>query len=171
MPLKNSRVFGRKSESTPLGIRYYSTSPVLPVKIYSNPDKDKKDIYSCGGQPRKGERSGIYLWENKINDKTYIGSSQDLRKIIWDSFDSNNLNNPKSSIIYKALSKYGLLSPFGGQERVLKILEYCSIKDLMVREQYYVDTLKPDYNILSIATPKNNQMASQLATPPPLGVG
>lgn len=58
-----------------------------------------------------------------------------------DYFDSNNLKNPRGSIIYKALEKYGHAN-FN-----LKILEYCPVNDLMLREQYYLDTLKPDYNI------------------------
>ena len=57
-----------------------------------------------------------------------------------DYFDNNNLKNPKGSIIYKAILKYG------HDNFNLKILEYCSINDLMVREQYYLDTLGlPDY--------------------------
>jgi group I intron endonuclease len=33
----------------------------------------------------------------------------------------------------------------------LEILEYCDSKDLIKREQYYIDLLKPEYNILKIA--------------------
>jgi hypothetical protein len=33
----------------------------------------------------------------------------------------------------------------------LDILEYCSPKDVIKREQYYLDTYKPVYNILKIA--------------------
>lgn len=62
-----------------------------------------------------------------------------------DYFDNTNLKNPKGTIIYKALEKYGHAN-FN-----LKILEYCLVNDLMVREQYYLDTLKPDYNILTYA--------------------
>lgn len=80
-----------------------------------------------------------------MSGRTYVGSSQDLRKRIMDYFDNNNLKNPKGSIIYKALFKYG------HNNFNLKILEYCSIKDLMVREQYYLDNIKPDYNILTFA--------------------
>lgn len=74
-----------------------------------------------------------------------MGSSQDLRKRIKDYFDNTNLNNSKGSIICKALIKHGHDS-FN-----LKILEYCSLENLLVREQYYIDTLKPEYNILSLA--------------------
>lgn len=62
-----------------------------------------------------------------------------------DYFDNNNLKNPKGSIIYKAIFKYG------HDNFNLKILEYCSINDLIVREQYYLDNIKPVYNILNNA--------------------
>ena len=48
-------------------------------------------------------------------------------------------------MIYKALLKYGY-SNF-----TLEILEYCDPKDLIKREQYYLDLIKPEYNILIIA--------------------
>ena len=48
-------------------------------------------------------------------------------------------------MIYKALLKNGY-SNF-----TLEILEYCDLADLIKREQYYIDLLKPEYNILKIA--------------------
>lgn len=33
----------------------------------------------------------------------------------------------------------------------LDILEYCSSSDVITREQYYIDILKPEYNILQVA--------------------
>jgi len=55
---------------------FFSFDPFLslllaPVKIYSTLDKDKiiKD---------NKEKSGIYLWTNLINNKTYIGSSGEI---------------------------------------------------------------------------------------------
>jgi hypothetical protein len=33
----------------------------------------------------------------------------------------------------------------------LKILEYCEPSDVILREQYYIDLLKPEYNIFSSA--------------------
>jgi group I intron endonuclease len=47
--------------------------------------------------------------------------------------------------IHNALIKYGY-SNFR-----LEILEYCNVKDAIVREQYYLDIFKPEYNILKIA--------------------
>jgi group I intron endonuclease len=47
--------------------------------------------------------------------------------------------------IHRALLKYGY-SLFS-----LTILEYCSEENLIEREQYFIDTLKPDYNICTTA--------------------
>ena len=51
----------------------------------------------------------------------------------------------ESSLITRALLKYGY-SGF-----CLYILEYCEPSILLEREQYYIDTLNPEYNILKIA--------------------
>lgn len=47
--------------------------------------------------------------------------------------------------IYKALLKYG------HSKFILEILEYCKPTQCIEREQYYIDLLKPDYNILKTA--------------------
>jgi group I intron endonuclease len=47
--------------------------------------------------------------------------------------------------IYKAILKYGYVN------FRLEILEYCDPNILLVREQYYLDLLKPEYNQLNIA--------------------
>jgi len=49
------------------------------------------------------------------------------------------------SLIYRALLKYGY-SAFR-----LDIIEYCDISILTEREQYYLDNLKHEYNILPFA--------------------
>lgn len=48
-------------------------------------------------------------------------------------------------VIYKALLKYGY------SEFKLEILEYCDPKELVRREQYYMDHLYPEYNVLKTA--------------------
>ena len=50
-----------------------------------------------------------------------------------------------NSIIYRSLIKNGY-SNFK-----LEILEYCDPEMVVEREQYYIDTLKPEYNILTTA--------------------
>ena len=48
-------------------------------------------------------------------------------------------------VINKALLKYGF-SNFK-----LEILEYCDLDNVIEREQYYINLLKPEYNILDTA--------------------
>lgn len=52
----------------------------------------------------------------------------------------------KSSLICRALLKYGYSS------FTLDILEYCETSVLIEREQYYIDNLKPEYNVLKVAS-------------------
>lgn len=47
--------------------------------------------------------------------------------------------------INNAIEKYGL------EKFSLDILEYCNKEDTIKREQYYIDKLKPEYNLLKIA--------------------
>lgn len=48
-------------------------------------------------------------------------------------------------VINSALLKYG------HENFSLTILEYCDIEDVLEREQFYFDTLKPEYNVLPLA--------------------
>ena len=54
----------------------------------------------------------------------------------------------RKSSIYSALIKYGY-SNFS-----LEILEYCEPSQVIEREQFYIDSLYPTYNILNIAGSK-----------------
>jgi group I intron endonuclease len=63
-------------------------------------------------------------------------------------FSSNFLSKEilkNNSIVYKALLKYGY-SNF-----TLEIIEYCDKMSVIKKEQYYLDLLKPSYNICMIA--------------------
>jgi group I intron endonuclease len=91
------------------------------------------------------KQSGIYKITNTVNGKIYIGSAVDLKKR-WGRHVSNlNLNINKSKKLQAAWNKYG-------QDCfVFTIIEYCEKDKLIEREQYYIDTLRPEYNILQIA--------------------
>ena len=58
------------------------------------------------------------------------------------------LTNKKVSLIAKALLKYGY-SNFQ-----LEILEYCPPELCIIREQYYINKFKPEYNIAKTAGSK-----------------
>ena len=125
-----------------LGInkRAYSTNIPVAMPKYANADVQKLLIL----EENKG-RSGVYLLRNLNNEKIYIGSSIDLRRRFKEYFNVNHLLRNKHLAICAALAKYGY-SQFS-----VEILEYCDPSDILKREQYYLDLLKPQYNILKIA--------------------
>ncbi len=73
-----------------------------------------------------------------------MGSGLDLSKRIGDYYKKSELNR-NSRPIHAALLKYGY------ENFKLEILEYCKADELLVREQYYLDLIKPEYNILTKA--------------------
>jgi group I intron endonuclease len=106
-----------------------------PVKVYLNSAKSKDLIYK-----ENCSRSGVYLWYNNINGKYYIGSSINLKHRIYYYFSPAYLKKNKF-LIQRALMCHT------HNNFSLYILEYCEIKDLISREQYYIDLLTPPYNI------------------------
>lgn len=116
---------------------------IIPIYSYTNAGIFKEKVLSDNKN-----KSGIYKWVNNINDKCYVGSSIYLYKRLSKYYSINFLTeevSTGSSTIYKALLKYGH-SNFR-----LDIIEYCDKEFLIKREQYYIDLLKPEYNILKVA--------------------
>lgn len=128
-----------------IGCRFYgsnrgSQGAMIPVKCYENALLSKNQIFT-----ENKNKSGIYRWVNKFNNNTYVGSGQDLAKRLGLYFKSSELNRFKRPI-HSALLKYG------HENFQLEILEYVSNKeDLIKREQFYIDSLTPEYNILKVA--------------------
>ena len=109
--------------------------------VYLNPKVKKATIL----KENKG-RSGIYLWTNKINGKRYVGSSVDLSNRFRKYLNISYLKYFEDiMMIYRALLAHGF------DNFTLEILEYCEPSVLIEREQYWIDLLKPEYNILKIA--------------------
>lgn len=113
----------------------------IPIKQYQ--DLDNKLIKNLIFKENRN-MSGIYKWTNLINGKSYLGSSINLSKRFIKYYDNNALNK-NNMLINKAILKHGRVN-FS-----LEIMEYCLNKDVIKREQYYLDLLKPAYNILRIA--------------------
>ena len=112
---------------------------MIPEKCYENALLSKKDIFI----ENKG-KSGVYRWINKLNNKTYVGSGLDLSKRIKEYYNQSALKrNPRP--IHTALLKYGY------ENFKLEILKYCRADELIKKEQYYLDLLNPEYNILKKA--------------------
>lgn len=123
----------------------YNTLPILTVKKYLNANADKLTIMA-----ENRLRSGIYLWQNNINSNYYIGSAKDLWDRLRKYFYKEHLNRPE----HKNLPILSVLKKYGHDNFSLHIVEYVEPFDktkLLDREQYYLDLLKPYYNVLEKA--------------------
>jgi group I intron endonuclease len=113
---------------------------IVPILSYFNIDANKSIIY----KENRG-KSGIYRLNNLITDKCYVGSSASLSRRFSSYYSIAHLSNKKqSSIINNSILKYGYVN-FS-----LDILEYCDPSSCISREQYYIDILKPQYNICKL---------------------
>lgn len=126
--------------------RYSTNYTVLPVeahRAYKNVDLDKLLIIK-----ENNAKAGVYRFLNLTNGKSYIGSSSNLGRRLKQYFSIYRLERELKrgrSRINSALLKWGY-SNFS-----LEILEYCDPDKAVSREQYYLDLLKPEYNILTKA--------------------
>lgn len=88
---------------------------------------------------------GIYKIVNKINQKSYIGSSVRLVYRHKRHLSDLRTNQHHSIALQRAYNKYG------ESNFEFTIIEYCNDSNILEREQYYIDNLKPEYNICKIA--------------------
>ena len=95
------------------------------------------------------KENGVYkiYFNDCKSKKIYVGSASGDDGFYgrWKSHISQ-LKNEKSgcNVLQKAFNKY-----FNGDNLIFEILEICDIKDCLIREQYYIDTLnsyKKGYN-------------------------
>lgn len=89
--------------------------------------------------------SGIYLIMNMVNNKYYIGSAVKLGAR-WRQHQCDARKGRHNAIFQNAWNKHGETA------FVFTILEHVPNKaNLIVREQFYIDELKPHYNVAQIA--------------------
>jgi len=90
--------------------------------------------------------SGIYILQSILfPNRQYVGSCVDfnLRWMVHQStLIAKKHHNAK---LQNHVNKYGL------SDILFLHLETCSRENLLIREQYYIDTLKPHFNINPIA--------------------
>lgn len=119
----------------------YNDNDIKPIKIYKNFYEMKIQILEDNTY-----KSGIYKFSNNLNGKSYVGSSINLKNRFLRYYNYSYISFVKNELtISRALIKYGYLN-FS-----LEILEYCETINLLSREQFYLDLLKPEYNIAKIA--------------------
>lgn len=90
-------------------------------------------------------KSGIYQIENEVNGKQYIGSTTNLKRRWWYHLGDLRRGQHSNRHLQAAFNKYG--------ERAFtfSVLEHAEVESLLKREQHYLDTRMPEYNILPIA--------------------
>lgn len=91
-------------------------------------------------------KGGIYMIKNIINNKIYIGSTKNFRIRRHTHFRELKNNIHCNNYLQKAWNKYG-----SDNFEFNIIEEVINNNKLIEREQYYIDKLNPDYNILKIA--------------------
>ena len=137
--IKATKFFFLLYKNSSILFRLYSSLVIKPAVVYDNADVDKLKILA-----NNRKKVGIYRWINKLNNNVYIGSSSNISVRMYTYYSLRSLAK-SNRIIDRALLKHGF-SNFK-----LEILEYCEIKSLLEREQYYLDLIKPQYNIIEKA--------------------
>lgn len=118
----------------------------VPVKMYNNMLTEKESILN----DFKGQ-SGIYLLHNLVNGKQYVGSAKDLKKRLYSYYFPLKLMDNR--YVSNSILKYG------HDKFSVVIVEIVTFKndlkkEILEREQYFIDTLKPQLNLSPTAGSK-----------------
>lgn len=90
--------------------------------------------------------SGIYKIANKVTGDFYIGSAVDLKSRLRSHKSKLKNQNHFNYILQEEYNKYGI------DNLMFETIEFVEDKNnLIAKEQYYLDSLKPEYNICKIA--------------------
>ena len=92
------------------------------------------------------DKSGIYIIENIINGKSYVGSAEKLDRRFKAHFNKLKCNKHENQRLQNAFNKYGVNS---FEFRPIFIVE--NTEDLIYYEQKFINELKPEYNICLVA--------------------
>jgi group I intron endonuclease len=83
---------------------------------------------------------GVYKITNTLDDKCYIGSAINVQTRLVDHFRQLRNNTHHNRYLQRAYNKYGEVFD-------VNVLIECTPKMLLLYEQYFMDQLKPEYNI------------------------
>lgn len=90
--------------------------------------------------------SGIYKISSRKRGKIYVGSAINLRRRRNEHLSSLRRNVHRNDHLQKHFNKHG------ENDLHFEILEECAIAFLIKREQHYLDSLNPDFNVCLIAS-------------------
>lgn len=94
---------------------------------------------------------GVYKIHNRLNDSIYIGSSFNIEKRFKRHYYLLRTNQHNNQHLQRAWNKYG------EESFEFTILATCQKEELLKREQYHINLLKPKYNICPIAGSTTNR--------------
>lgn len=89
--------------------------------------------------------SGIYVISNTVNGNRYIGSAVNIAQRFRTHKSALKNGKHGNSHLQNAVAKYGL------DAFLFEILEEVSVELLIEREQFYLDSEQPEYNVCPIA--------------------
>jgi group I intron endonuclease len=84
---------------------------------------------------------GVYAIYNHITGLVYVGSSVDIGNRKSQHLDALRRGNHHNPYLQRSFTKYGVAA-FS-----FKVLELCQPEELLCREQAYIDSLQPVYNV------------------------
>lgn len=85
-------------------------------------------------------KSGVYKITNTLNGKFYIGCTKHMSSRYRTHLSSLKRNISKCTILQNAVNKYGI------GNFIFEVIEICD--NYQERETYYINTIKPQYNIV-----------------------
>lgn len=88
-------------------------------------------------------KSGIY--QISINSKTYIGSATNIYNRKHRHLHDLKNNKHCNGKLQNYFNKYGI------ENLLFEVIEVCDIESLLIREQYFIDSKNPFFNICKIA--------------------
>ena len=86
--------------------------------------------------------SGIYCIRNSVNNKRYVGSAKNLASRYRAHKCDLRKGRHHSPYLQNSWLKHG------SDIFEFVVLETCAVEELIPREQYWIDSLRPEYNIL-----------------------
>jgi len=91
------------------------------------------------------KKSGIYLIQNNKDSRKYIGSATDL----YTRYHNHRLHLLRGNHCNQKLQRF--VSKYSFEALLFSVIELCDKTDLIKLEQYWIDELKPQFNIAKFA--------------------
>lgn len=116
---------------------------IKKVKLELHPEWNKNEAPMA--KPRYlrliKRKPGIYMFTNNITHNRFIGMSSNLLGTFLNYNSKSFPDKNPNSRIQRAIRKHGYAN-FS-----ISILEYCNAPELQNKKQYYINVMKPQYNI------------------------